>query len=157
MELAWAVNARLDLIASLGLLDTEFRDFINSAGEDLDGQDQAHAPHYQFFLGAEYHAPGGLYLSLSYEGKDSFYYSDSRRIADNPKDLEADPYQLFNAAIGFQRSAWDVRVWGRNLTNEAYTVRGFYFPNDPRDGYTERGWFQLGEPRRYGLTLSLNF
>ena len=64
---------------------------------------------------------------------------------------------LVNASVGIDREHWDLRLWGRNLTDEDYVVRGFYFPNDPRDGYTERGWFQLGDPLRYGMTLNLKF
>ena len=157
MELIWAVTERIEIFGTLGLLDTEFRDFVNASGEDLDGEEQAHAPRYQFFVGAEYRAPMGFYARLELEGKDEFYYSDSRRFSDRPDELVSDPYELWNAAIGYQRDRWDIRLWGRNLTDEAYTVRGFYFPNDPRDFYTERGWFQYGDPRRYGLTLNLKF
>lgn len=157
MELTWAVTDTFELFGSLGLLDTEFEDFVNSSGEDLDGEEQAHAPRYQFFIGAEYRSPMGLYARLELEGKDSFYYSDSRRFSDRPDELVSEPYELWNAAIGYERERWDLRLWGRNLTDETYTVRGFYFPNDPRDNYTERGWFQLGDPRRYGLTFNLKF
>ncbi len=154
-EIVWAVSERLEIFGSVGLLDTEFRDFTNSSGEDLDGEDQAHAPRYQFFLGAEYRTGTGFYARLEFEGKDDFYYSDSRRFSDRPEDLVSDPYELWNASIGYERERWEARVWGRNLTDEDYVIRGFYFPNDPRDGYTERGWFQLGDPRRYGVTLTL--
>ena len=156
VELEYAATDGLTLFGNVGLLRTEFKDFVNSSGEDLDGEDQAHAPHYQFFVGAEYHTAPGLYARIEVEGKDAFYYSDSRRFAANDGDLRSDAYQLINAAIGFERGRWDVRIWGRNLTDEDYTIRGFYFPNDPRDGYTERGWFQLGDPRRYGVTLNLS-
>jgi outer membrane receptor protein involved in Fe transport len=156
-ELVYAITPSWEIFASLGLLDTQFEDFINSAGEDLDGEEQAHAPGYQFFAGLAYYSGRGLYARLEVEGKDSFYYSDSRRQADNPDDLESDAYELVNASVGYERERWDLRIWGRNLTDEAYTTRGFYFPNDPRDGYQERGWFQLGDPRRYGVTLNLKF
>ncbi|MGD8415869.1 MAG: TonB-dependent receptor [Pseudomonadales bacterium] len=156
-EVTWAATDRLTLFGNLGLLHTEFRDFIDSSGEDLDGEPQAHAPAYNFFAGAEYRFPAGFFGRLEVEGKDDFYYSDSRRFSDRPDDLRSDPYTLLNASFGYDRSGWSVRVWGQNLTDKDYTVRGFYFPNDPRDGYTERGWFQLGEPRRYGVTLDLKF
>jgi hypothetical protein len=50
-----------------------------------------------------------------------------------------------------------VKLWGRNLGDEDYTVRGFYFGNDPRDGYLPRGYTQLGEPRRYGVTVTVDY
>ena len=156
-ELFWQATGRLSLTASLGLLDTRFEDFVNSAGEDLDGEEQAHAPDYQFFVAADYRITPRFYARLEVEGRDSFYYSDSRRFSDRPDDLRSDAYELINASVGYERESWDVRVWARNLTDEDYTVRGFYFPNDPRDGYTERGWFQLGDPRLYGVSLNVNF
>lgn len=155
MELTWQLTPTISLFGNLGLLHTEFRDFVNSAGEDLDGEPQAHAPDYQFFVGAEYRRERGFFGRLELEGRDRFYYSDSRRFSDRPDDLRSEAYALLNATIGYGRERWDLRLWGQNLADEDYTIRGFYFPNDPRDGYTERGWFQLGEPRRYGLTLNL--
>lgn len=155
-ELVLALTEELTLFGNLGLLDTEFDDFVNSSGEDLDGEEQAHAPGYQFFAGVEYRSPLGFYARLEVEGKDGFYYSDSRRFAADPDDLRSQSYELVNAAVGYQRERWEVRVWGRNLGDADYTVRGFYFPNDPRDGYQERGWFQLGDPRRYGVTLNVS-
>jgi outer membrane receptor protein involved in Fe transport len=157
MELVWAVSESWEIFGSMGLLDTEFRDFINSSGEDLDGEEQAHAPRYQFFLGAEYRSPIGFYARLELEGKDAFYFSDSRRFSERPDELISEPYELWNGAVGYERDRWDVRLWVRNLTDEDYAIRGFYFPNDPRDFYTERGWFQYGDPRRYGLTLNVKF
>lgn len=157
MELTWSVTDTVEVFGSLGLLDTEFEDFVNSSGEDLDGEEQAHAPRYQFFVGAEYRSAIGFYARLEFEGKDEFYYSDSRRFSDRPDELISEPYELWNAAIGYEQERWDLRLWGRNLTDEDYTIRGYYFPNDPRDFYTERGWFQYGDPRRYGLTLNVKF
>ena len=157
MELNWAVTERIEVFGSLGLLDTEFNDFVNSSGEDLDGEEQAHAPRYQFFIGAEYRSPIGFYARLELEGKDEFYFSDSRRFSERPDDLVSDAYELWNASIGYERERWDIRLWGRNLADEEYAIRGFYFPNDPRDFYTERGWFQYGDPRRYGVTLNVKF
>ncbi|MEM8768505.1 MAG: TonB-dependent receptor plug domain-containing protein [Pseudomonadota bacterium] len=154
-ELVWAVTERFELFGNFGFLDTEFKDFVNTSNEDLDGEEQAHAPRYQFFVGGEYRHPVGFYARLEVEGKDAFFYSDSRRFSDRPDELRSEPYELVNAALGFERQNWDLRLWGRNLGDEEYRIRGFYFPQDPRDDYTERGWFQFGEPRRYGVTLNL--
>ncbi|MDH3644676.1 MAG: TonB-dependent receptor, partial [Gammaproteobacteria bacterium] len=65
LELNWNPTEALSLFANLGWLDTEFDDFINGAGEDLDGRDQAHAPGYQFYLGGEYRFGQRWYLRLA--------------------------------------------------------------------------------------------
>lgn len=155
MELTLALTENLTLFGNLGLLHTKFEDFVNSAGEDLDGERQAHAPKHQFFVGAEYRPLNGFFGRIELEGRGGFYYSDSRRLSDRPDDLRSDAYTLVNATLGYGRERWDVRLWGQNLGDRDYTIRGFYFRNDPRDDYTERGWFQLGEPRRYGVTLNV--
>jgi iron complex outermembrane receptor protein len=156
-ELTFSVTPNLQVFGNLGLLYTRFEDFVNTAGEDLDGEDQAHAPSYNFYTGADYQFGQGFYLHVEVEGKDRFYYSDSRRFADNAEDLISKSSVLVNASVGIDREHWDLRLWGRNLTDQDYVVRGFYFPNDPRDGYTERGWYQFGDPLRYGMTLNLKF
>jgi len=146
----------LTLFANLGLMDTEFDGFVNNNGEDLDGEEQAHAPGYQFFAGAEYRPAPGWYVRLEVEGKDTFYFSNSERFVPDPDDVRSDPYELVHASLGFEAERWSVKLWGRNLTDEDYAVRGYYFGNDPRTGYEPQGWIQLGEPRRYGVTFTLS-
>ena len=154
LELSYQPLEQVTLFASLGLLDTEFRDFVNSSGEDLDGEAQAHAPDYQFHAGAEYRPLPGWFLRLEAEGQDAFYYSNSRRFVDDVSDVRSERYTLVHASAGYEAERWSLKLWGRNLGDEDYTVRGYYFGNDPRDLYTERGFFQLGEPRRYGVTFT---
>lgn len=155
LELDYLPADDVTLFASLGLMRTEFDDFVNSSGEDLDGEDQAHAPDYQFFAGVEWRPAPRWYLRLEAEGKDGFYFSNSRRFVDDPSDVRSSPYELYHASAGFQGDRWSIKLWGRNLTDEDYPLRGFYFGNDPRTGYEPNGWFQLGEPRRYGVTVTL--
>jgi outer membrane receptor protein involved in Fe transport len=154
LELDWNPTQALSLSANVGWLDTEFQDFINGAGEDLDGHDQAHAPGYQFYVSAEYQFANRWYVRLEAEGKDEFYFTDGRRVAPNSEDLKSDSYELLHAVVGYEAERWRAKVWGRNLTDEDCFVRGFFFGNDPRDFYTERGFTQLGAPRRYGVSFS---
>ncbi|MFK7914244.1 MAG: TonB-dependent receptor [Pseudomonadales bacterium] len=150
LEAEYQATDRLRLFGSLGLLDTEFEDYTNGSGDDLDGREQAQAPEYSFFAGAEYQFSQGWFGRLEVEGKDSYFVSDSHTE-------RAPSYELINATVGYETERWHVTLWGRNLTDEDYVVRGFFFGNDPRDGYTARGFNQLGEPRRVGLTAGLNF
>ena len=53
-EFQWQTTDALKLSGSLGLLNTEFQNFVNADGKDLDGRDQAHAPSYQFALATQY-------------------------------------------------------------------------------------------------------
>jgi outer membrane receptor protein involved in Fe transport len=134
---------------SLGLLKTKYKDFINSTGDNLEGRQQAHAPDYQYTLGGDIRISSELKFNINIQGKDSFYFSDSHSI--RSKD-----YNLVNASLSYSWNEWKLTLWGRNLSDKDYSVRGFFFGNDPRDNYIAKGYTQLGEPIRYGLTLNMD-
>ena len=146
-ELEWRyqASAALELFGSVGLLESEYDGFVNGAGDDVDGRDQAQAPGYQFYLGAEWSFAERWFARLELEGRDDYFFSDSH-------DTSSDSYELVHASLGYRSDRLDVTLWGRNLTDEDVFVRGFFFGNDPRDGYTARSFTQLGEPSRVGLT-----
>ena len=151
-ELTWNPGARVQVTGSLGLLGSEYENYINGDGEDLGGREQAHAPGYQYHFAAnaalfeKLGTVDDLALSLSLEGRDAFFFSDSH-------DAMSRAYGLFHASLTWDWRDFSFSLWGRNLTNEDYFVRGFFFGNDPRDGYVGHRYTQLGEPRRFGLTV----
>lgn len=151
LEVDWAVGARLDLRGSLGLLATRLEDFVNSAGDDLSGRDQAHAPNWQFSLAGDYDLPGPFFARLETEGRDAFYWSDSH-------DARARGYVLAHARLGWRREGMEVAAWVRNLTDETFGVRGFGgFGNDPRNGYAVGEYVQFGQPRAWGVGTRIRF
>lgn len=150
LNATWHPNERLGIYAALGLLQTRYENFINSAGDDLDGRDQAHAPEYQFSLGTEILLMPDLILNISVQGRDGFYFSDSHSV-------RSSSYALWHSSLSYQFNDWRISLWGRNLGDRDYHVRGYYFGNDPRDGYTEKGYTQLGEPRHYGVRVNYDF
>lgn len=143
-------NDYVSFNGSVGLLQTEYKNFTNSAGDDLSGRQQAHAPEYQYTLGLNWRINSALALDVNVQSKDEFFFSDSHNV-------RSEDYSLLNASLTYQWNAWQLTLWGRNLTDEDYFVRGFFFGNDPRDFYTARGFTQLGEPARFGLTLNGDF
>ncbi len=149
-EAVWYASEQLGLTASLGLLDATFDSFINSENQDLSGRDQAHAPGYMAHLAADYNL-GAWSLSVSLDAKDDFYFSDSHSV-------QSDPYELLNMNLSYSGERWSLSFWGRNLTNQDYAVRGFFFGefgNDPRKGYTPEPYLQFGEPRMIGVNYEL--
>ena len=149
-ELSWSPSERVQIMGSLGLLNSEYENYINGNGEDLGGREQAHAPGYQYHLAANVGLLENLGLTLTLEGRDEFYYSDSH-------DARSRAYDLFHSSLNWDWRDFSFSLWGRNLTDENYFVRGFFFGNDPRDGYVGHRYTQLGEPQRFGLTLSRDF
>ncbi|GMG86346.1 TonB-dependent receptor [Biformimicrobium ophioploci] len=168
VELDYRVTDAVRLFAAAGWLDAEFEDFTSSAHVDarddwngitlapvdLDGRDLAHAPNYQFFTGTEIALLPQLALRVEVEGKDAFYYSNSH----NEKSTS---YELLNARLTYTADKWDISLWGRNLTDEDYYTRGFYFSNqfgnNPANFYAPEAYYQFGEPRVVGLSGSYTF
>ena len=142
----WQATDAVRLHGSLGLLNTQ----LEESGANFDGRDAAHAPEYQFALGVSLDHGRGWFSGLDVEGKDQFYFSDDHNA-------RSDAYALLSARLGYQQDNWSVTLWGKNLTDEEYAVRGFQFPNDPRKGYITEQYVQLGAPRMFGVTTKLAF
>ena len=150
VEAVLQATERLQLSANLGLLDTEFKDYVNGDGENLDGREQAQAPSYQFYLAADYRLSEAWGMNISANGMDDYYFSDGHAE-------RSTSYALVNAALTYSTPSWQLSLWGRNLNDRDYFLRGFSFPNDPRDNYTNTRWTQLGAPRQFGITATASF
>ena len=149
-EAVWYPSERLGLTASLGLLDATFDSFLNSKNQDLSGRDQAHAPGYMAHLAVDYNV-GAWSIAVSLDAKDDFYFSDSHHV-------QSDPYELLNMRVSYSTDRWSLSLWGRNLTDQDYAVRGFFFGefgNDPRKSYAPEPYLQFGEPRIIGVTYEV--
>ncbi len=143
IEALWAQGEHLNFFANLGWLDTEYDMPLS---ETLDSRQQAHAPRYQFAVGGQLHLSEYLSVSVDVEGKDKFYLSSSH-------DEQSQSYQLINANLVYAANAWELSVWARNLTDEEVIVRGFGgFGNDPRKYYRTEPYYQMGEPRTFGVS-----
>jgi len=150
LQIEAALSDNVSVFASLGLLDTEFDDYVNGEGDDLSGRAQAQAPRYQFYVGAEYWLQPRWYLRVDLEGRDDFFFSDSHN-------LRSEAYELAHLSLGYMGERYGVKLWARNVTDEEFPVRGFFFGNDPRDGYAARGFTQLGAPRHVGVTVTVDW
>ena len=150
LESGWYVTSALEIYGAVAWLETEFNDFINAEGDSLSGRDQAHAPNYQFSVGVNYSIGDNWLVNVSAEGKDEFFFSDSH-------DTKSDSVVLVNASVTYQLDNWNARLWLRNAFDRDYQTRGFFFGNDPRDGYTAKSYTQLGEPAVFGLTFNYQF
>ena len=85
------------------------------------------------------------------QGKDNYYFSDRH-------ETQASSYDLLHMRLGYSNDSWSLALWGRNLTDEDYTVRGFgSFGNDPRKEYAVEPYYQYSEPRLVGVSASYSF
>jgi outer membrane receptor protein involved in Fe transport len=60
-----------------------------------------------------------------------------------------------NARVGYEAKNWDATLWVKNLTDERYATRGFFFGNDPT--WTNKKYIRLGDPRSFGITTHVYF
>jgi iron complex outermembrane receptor protein len=150
LEAGWQLTPELEIYGALGLLDTEYNGFIDADGNDKSGDEQAHAPSYQFNIGLNYQLSDHLLLNVSVDGKDEFLFSDTHQE-------KSEAIEVVNLSLSYTKDDWQVKVWARNLFDETYATRGFYFGNDPRDEYTAKAYYQLAEPAVFGATFDYNF
>ena len=143
--LAWRPIEALTLGATLGLLHSEYLGY-RYGDRDLDGREQAHAPPWQYSLSAEWNSPRGWMARADLNGGDAFYFDASH-------DQTSDPYVLLNLKAGYAAGRWAIYAWGRNVLDERYAVRGFYFGLEPPD-YADKLYVQQGDPRQVGITLT---
>ena len=146
-DLSWQPTDSLKLYANIGLLDATFEDFDERP--DLKGRRQAHAPDYTLAFGGSYHHRSGAFARLDISARDAFYFDVSH-------DQKSAAYELVNARLGYEANSWTVQLWARNLFDEAYAVRGFYFGNEPPD-FPNTLYTRLGDPRQLGVTFDKRF
>lgn len=148
-SLRWQLTSQWDVNASLGLLRTRYLNY-DQGGTMLPDREQAHAPHYQAALGAGWHSPSGWIARAELSALDSFYFDVP------PNDTRSSSYVLTNLQFGYQAQRWSAMLWGRNVFNETYAVRGFYFGNEPPD-FPNKQYIQRGDPRQVGVTFHYSF
>ncbi len=150
LESAWQVNDVFEIYTAIGLLNTKFGHFINANGDNLQGRSQAHAPNYQVNVGINIQPNENWLVNVSFDSKDDYYFSVSH-------DEKSKKVELFNASVTYFKDNWQLKLWSRNLFDRDYATRGFYFGNDPRDGYTDKQYTQLAEPMVFGASLEYQF
>ncbi|MCB1623705.1 MAG: TonB-dependent receptor, partial [Pseudomonadales bacterium] len=140
----WQATRRWSIGGSLGLLRATYLEYV-TAGRDLSGRDQPHAPRYQFASYAAYRHPHGWFARIDVSGRDEFYFAASH-------DERSRAYTVTNLKVGLEWRAATIEFWARNLFDRAYSQRGFSFGNEPPD-FPVRLYTQAADPRQIGVTL----
>ena len=146
--LRWRLAPAFLLDLRGALLETRYLDY-RFGERNLDGREQAHAPQYQFDLGAEYDGASGFFARIDFAGLDDFYFDASH-------DERAPSRVLTHLKAGFSGNHWRAEVWVRNVFDRYYSQRGFQFGLEPPDFIPTR-YVQAGDPRQAGLTVAYTF
>ncbi|MGH8131136.1 MAG: TonB-dependent receptor [Steroidobacteraceae bacterium] len=142
------VSDRIELLAMLSWMESRYRGY-RFAERDLDGREWAHAPEWKASLAATWRHPAGWMARLDLSGEAGYYFDTSH-------DQRSDSRFLANLRAGYETARWSVHVWARNLFDERYPVRGFYFGNEPPD-FPATLYLRLGDPRQIGATARYSF
>jgi iron complex outermembrane receptor protein len=132
---------------ALGLLRTRASGGVTEEGEVVASREQAHAPEYSASLFADWRHASGVTARFDVSAKDNFYFD-----VPTDHDMRARAYAIANLRVGYERANWSAFVWLKNIFDEEYAIRGFYFYNEP-PFLEKRLYTQLGEPRQIGLTV----
>jgi iron complex outermembrane recepter protein len=147
--ISWAAAKSLEFGGSLGLLQSEYHGFVQN-GVTLPDRALPHAPPWQAAVNATWRDPRGPYARLDVTGMGAFFYDLP------PNETRSSAYGLVNGKLGWDAPRWEVYLWGRNLLNKNYTVRGFFFGDEPPD-FPNKLYVQLGEPRNWGVHFTVRF
>lgn len=139
-EALWTLAGPLDLFATLGMIRSEFDEFV-SDGVDYAGNRFPYAPEHTAGLGLTLREWGRWsgQVSANYIGS---LYADP----DNDPQTRADSRVLLNAKIGYRLPAgFSLSVYGRNLGNELNDQGSLVAGSRTASRY--------GEPRSAGIVL----
>jgi len=151
LELQWLPTDNLFVNLGLGILNTEYEDFILPSG-DFSGNEITMSPEltlngliqYDIQLGDN----GVITLQTDFNYQDEVWFD----ALNNPL-LSEDAYWLWNARVSWTSTdeKWEVAAFGRNLGDEQYMVYAFdlsFF------GFNEE---MLGTPRAYGIDATFRY
>lgn len=148
LELQLRPVSALQLWLSGSYLDSEYRDFIDSAGNDLSGNRLARTPEFRFTGGADYTMPINSELSLDtrveYQWQDTMPWLVENTVYE-------DSYGLLDARVALlaREAQWEVALFGKNLTDELYRLDAIPFLGDV--------FSRFGAPRSYGVQFAKSF
>ncbi len=148
-SLRWQISGQWDANGSLGLLRTRYLNY-DQGGIALPDRAQAHAPDYQAAVSVGWHHPTGWNARVTLTALDHYYFDVP------PNDTQSSAYSLTNLQFGYQTERWSAYVWGRNVFDRTYAIRGFYFGNVPPD-FPNQLYTQRGDPRQVGVTFHYSF
>jgi iron complex outermembrane receptor protein len=150
-SLVWQLNDTWELHAALGLLDSNISNTPGTAAisPNATGRDLPHAPSWNLNLGAGWQGTRGWFARLDFNASDAFYFDISH-------DQRSQSYQLVNMRFGKQWQNWALSAWGRNIFDEHYAQRGFYFGNEP-PVFENTLYTKFADPALFGITLEAHY
>ena len=144
------INESLALYGSIGTLKTYVSKFIFE-GNTYGNRENAHSPKLNLNMGINLilsNFINGLSISFNTNYKSSFYFDDQNTH-------KSEPYAISNCSINYIYNHIEISIWGKNIFNKKYPIRGYTFALDPT--YEIRNWKSYGDLASIGITVQYNF
>ena len=119
-------------------------------GLDDNGVDLSSAPSYTYNTRIDYIADNGFFANLEVVASDEFYESNNRN---NREERIRSDFAVYNGAIGYRYKDWTLTLWGRNLFDDEYEKRVFFFDN----GTGDKRFENPADPQQFGATLNYSW
>lgn len=100
------------------MFEYEFDQFPNSPAGDLSQNLLPQTSEYKISLGSIYRHDSGAFVSVDVTHHGAKFFDEANMF-------EQGAYTLLNAKVGYEAEGWSVYLYGRNLTDEEYSVSMF--------------------------------
>ena len=162
-ELLWLLTENLAISGNYAYLDAEYKDFTGvtptPAGIPLDfsGNVMRQAPEQTGGIDATLTLPlefgGTVKARIGARYVDKIFYDPGALPAINRENSVSEAYTLMDARVAYtsESGLWELAGWVKNLTDEEHVTHVFTL------GGGTRGFSRFGNPRWYGITLTLNY
>jgi outer membrane receptor protein involved in Fe transport len=136
----WAFNG------SLARSESHLDPFTLDNGSVGGGRRLANTPRYGYTVGTRYRDAAGFSGNLELVGRASQLDSNNQNEARRA-------FRVVNASVGFLWREWTFTLWGRNIFNQRYEKRVFFFGNADPD-YAETRYEDRADPRQLGVSAA---
>jgi iron complex outermembrane receptor protein len=146
---SYALTKNWSVRGSLALMRSELESFTLANGNTGGGRALANTPHYGYTLGTRYDAGPGFFASAELVGRAEQFDSNNQHEARRA-------FRVVNATLGYAWPRWIFTLWAKNLLDETYDKRVYFFGNADPD-YIETRYENRADPRQIGGTLGYRF
>ncbi len=144
-ETSWYLAEDLTLNFSAGLLETDRGSYTDPGDPTnrIEERDLSNAPSYTYTARINYQPADGFFTGIEAIGSDDYFESNS-----HPE--KRDAYARVNGSVGYRWEQLTVTLWVKNLFDEEYAERVFFFDN----GAGEQRYEAPAAPRTFGVTAN---
>jgi iron complex outermembrane recepter protein len=143
------VSPEFTLRGSLALMDSELERFTLTNGNSGGGRDLANAPRHGYTLGASWRPVEGFSAHAELINRAAQFDSNNQNEARRA-------FQTVNLTLTYAWKRWSLTLWARNLLDEEYDKRVYFFGNAEPD-FIETRYSTRADPRQISGTLAWRF